>query len=187
MTIAPDKCTMGTELPYPTQMRTESKKKMMIMGKRDSNVFSVERSINIARQNVPTPANSATQEAIINQVTAGARTLGNVNREKERGVKTEEEGGRNPQSATRGRDSPPPGVTLNRVSHKSPLRNSSRRPRSGSDFTPLRRSTATWERLHRVKVTTNANLFQEEDMFEDIKVDPPRTFSRSTKDKNKKL
>ena len=41
--------------------------------------------------------------------------------------------------------------------------------------------------MYRVKVTTDANLFQEEDMFEDIKLYTQRTFSRSTKDKPKRL
>ena len=76
-----------------------------------------------------------------------------------------------------------PGVSLKRVTNNSPARKSPRRQRSGSDSTPLSRSPSC-KTMHRVKVNTPANKFQEEpDMFNDNKIETQRTFNRSTKPK----
>ena len=55
---------------------TERKKKKKIIGKRYFSVFSVERNKNIARQSAVMSANSATEGAITNQVSAGTSTPG---------------------------------------------------------------------------------------------------------------
>ena len=74
-------------------------------------------------------------------------------------------------------------MTLNRVNNptltrKSPQRN---RDRSDSDSTAHRRLTSR-ETLCRVKPTTSnmLNIFQEEDMFEEVILGPQQTFVRTT-------
>ena len=91
---------MRTELPHPVQKKTEREMKKMIMGKREGSVFCIGRNIHTAQQSAPTPANSATGEAIINQMTVGANTPRNMSKGKKSGVKSEEEGDQNPQTST---------------------------------------------------------------------------------------
>ena len=78
-----------------------------------------------------------------------------------------------------------PGVTLKRVNHpslsrRSPQRN---RDRSDSDSTPHRRQRSmSGETLCRVKPTTLTivNIFQDEDLFEEVRLGPQQTFKRAT-------
>ena len=77
-----------------------------------------------------------------------------------------------------------PGVTLKRVNNTSPTRKSPQRnrDRSDSDSTPHRRQRSTSRyTLCRVRPSHKMNIFQEEDMFEEVRLKFTTNFSEDNR------